>query len=184
MKPENKVPAHEKTSALRIFWGQLRKSNRHAFDGDKIKFLKRIPFFENLKKHQLAEVAQIVYEREYQEGEFIFETGQPGAALFIIQSGEISVEINSTGTETTQIAVLHKMAFFGELALLDEAPRSAAARATVPTKVFALFRNDLDRLTETNPDISTNIYKTLATIIGNRLKATNELIESRLKAVA
>lgn len=190
-----KLSANEKKTALRIFWGNIRRSNRDAQDADKVKFLKKIPFFENLKKHQLEEVAQAIYEREYREGEYIFEAGQPGAALFIIQHGEVSVEITSeidphdadnggSAAKPTQLAILAKHAFLGELALLDESPRSASARALVPTKVLALFRKDLDQLAITNPDITTNIYKSLAVIIGNRLKATNDLIEKKLKAVA
>lgn len=184
----DKMSFSEKKTALRIFWGHIRKSNREAYEVDKIKFLKKIPFFENLKKHQLNEVASVVYEREYREGEFVFEVGQPGAALFIIQHGEVSVEIanerEGESAEVTQLAVLAKHAFLGELALLDESPRSASARALVPTKVIALFRKDLDQLALTHPDITTNIYKSLAIIIGNRLKATNDLIERKLKAVA
>jgi CRP/FNR family cyclic AMP-dependent transcriptional regulator len=126
----------------------------------------------------------VVYEREYQENEFIFETDQPGAALFIVQSGEVSIEILDSEVEITQIAILGKHSFLGELALLDESPRSASARALVPTKVYALFRKDLDRLCESNPDITTQIYKSLASLIGSRLKATNELIEKKLKAAA
>lgn len=182
-----KISQNEKKSALRIFWGNIRRTDRDGHDADKIKFFKKIPFFENLKKHQLEEVAQIMYERDYRENEFIFELGQPGAALFIIQQGEISVEIHSEndhGGGATQLAILSKHSFVGELALLDEAPRSASARATVPTKVLALFRKDLDQLAVTNPDITTNIYKSLASIIGNRLKATNDLIEKKIKAVA
>lgn len=182
-----KISRNEKKTALRIFWGNIRRTNRDGDDTDKVKFLKKIPFFENLKKHQLQEVSQIIYEREYRENEYIFELGQPGAALFIIQHGEISVEINNEldpNNPHTQLAVLAKHSFVGELALLDEAPRSASARATVPTKVLALFRKDLDQLAQTNPDITTNIYKSLALIIGNRLKATNELIEKKIKAAA
>ncbi len=185
---KNQKPAglssQDKKTALRIFWGQLRKNDRVDVDSDKIKFLKRIPFFEHLKKNQLEQVAQLVYERDYRENEFVFEVDQPGAALFIIQHGEVSVEIPQEQGDATQLAVLGKHAFLGELALLDETPRSASARALVPTKVFALFRKDLAHLSETHPDITSQIYSTLALIIGNRLKATNELIEKRLKAVA
>jgi CRP/FNR family cyclic AMP-dependent transcriptional regulator len=183
-----KFSSQEKKTALRIFWGQIRRSQREAYEQDKIKFLKKIPFFENLKKKQLLDVASIVYEREYREGEYIFEVGQPGAALFIIQHGEVAVELctehENSKSEVTQIAIIGKNSFLGELALLDESPRSASARVIVPTKVIALFRKDLDQIALTSPDITSNIYKSLATIIGNRLKATNELFEKRLKAAA
>lgn len=178
------LSSQDRKTALRIFWGQLRRSDRENIDTDKLKFLKKIPFFENLKKNQLEQVAQMVYERDYRENEFVFEIDQPGAALFIIQQGEISVEIPQEDGEFAQLAVLGKHSFLGELALLDESPRSASARALVPTKVFALFRKDLAHLAETHPDITSQIYGALALIIGNRLKATNELIEKRLKVAA
>ncbi len=183
-KPEAAPVSQEKRAALRILWGQLRGQNRNEWEHNKVKFLKRIPFFENLSRRQMQEVAKIVYEREYEENEFIFEIGQPGAALFIVQQGEVSVEIPNPDDESTQLAVVSKLSFVGELALLDESPRSASARALTKTKVLALFRKDLDRLSETNPDITSSIYRALATIIGNRLKATNELIERRLKIAA
>jgi CRP/FNR family cyclic AMP-dependent transcriptional regulator len=170
-------------SALRILWGQLRGKDRHFHDRDKVRFLKKIPFFETLKKTQLEKLALFIYERDYRTDEFVFELGQPGAALFIIQSGEIAVEIPSKNN-VTLLATLGKGAFLGELALLDESPRSASARATVNTHVFALFRKDLDRLSELHPDISSQIYKALAGIVGARLKATNELVEKKIKAAA
>ena len=179
--------SQEKRAALRILWGQLRGQNRNEWEHNKVKFLKKIPFFENLRRRQLQEVAKLVYERDYEENEHIFELGQPGAALFIIQQGEVSIEIpckNGEIGETTQLAVLNKLSFLGELALLDESPRSASARALTKTKALALFRKDLDRLGETHPDITAPIYRALATIIGNRLKATNELIDKRLKVAA
>lgn len=184
MSSDNNFTNGEKKTAGRIFWGHIRRSNREFHDEDKVKFLKKIPFFESLKKNQLELVAQVVYERVYSEDEFIFEIGQPGAALFIIQHGEVNVEIPNPDDTVTPLAVLGKHSFFGELALLDESPRSASARAVVNTRLLALFRKDLDQLAETNPDITSRIYKSLATIVGNRLKATNELIEKKLKAVA
>lgn len=184
MKKELKFTPDETKSAKRIFWGPLRRNDRNQVETDKVKFLKKIPFFADLNKHQLEQVSKVVYERRYEEGEYIFELNQPGAALFIIQSGEIAVEIAHASGDVTTLAVLGKTAFFGELALLDESPRSASARAQVTTHVLALFRKDLDNLTKTDPDISTGIYKSLATIIGNRLKATNDLIEKKLKVAA
>ena len=176
--------AQTKKTALRIFWGQLRKEDRDGAENDKIKFLKKFPFFQSLNKRQLSEISHLVYERQYQENENLFSVGQPGAALFFIQSGEISIEIQSEDGEVHQLAQMGKLTFIGELALLDESPRSATARALVPSTVFAFFKSDLDKLLETDPLIAAHIYKSLATIVGARLKATNELIEKKQKAAA
>jgi CRP-like cAMP-binding protein len=185
MEESTKSSKETLITSLRIFWGHLRRSDRDGTEKDKAKLLKRLPFFENLKKHELSYVANLLFERDYQEGEFIFEVGQPGAALFIIQSGEVAVEIEDQNHGVTVIAKMEKNSFLGELALLDQSPRSASARAVVPTRVLALFRSDLDRILSTEPRIAAQIYKSLATIVGARLKATNELLEKRsLKAVA
>lgn len=186
--------ADEKKTLLRILWGKIRQVDRDVLDLDKVYFLKKNPFFENLNKNQLIEVAKLIYERDYLTNEFVFEVGQPGAALFIIQSGEISIEtpalpavhpLNSNQpTEASQIAVLGKASFFGELALLNDDPRSASARALVPTKIFALFQKDLDQLAEKSPEITSQIFKALATVIGRRLKATNEFFDKKLRSVA
>lgn len=168
-------------SSLRILWGNLRKKDRNAPEMDKIKFLKKIPFFENLRRHQLDLISNIIHERDYNENEFLFEEGQPGAAVFIIQAGEVSVEI-STEAEPLQIAVLAKNSFVGELALLDETPRSASVRALIPTRALALFRADIEKINKIDPDITSHIFKALAHIVGQRLKATNELLEKKAEA--
>jgi len=174
----------DKKTLLRILWGKLRRMDRQALDLDKVHFLKRNPFFENLNKNELAEVAKWVYERDYLANEYVFEIGQPGAALFIIQSGEVSIEIPVTQGEPNLIALLGKAAFFGELALLNDDPRSASARAQVPTKLFALFQKDLERLSERHPEIASKIFKSLAVVIGKRLKATNDFLDKKLRSVA
>jgi CRP/FNR family cyclic AMP-dependent transcriptional regulator len=188
MKPVDKkeiaIPTPTKKTALRILWGNLRRDDRSNGESDKIKFLKKFPFFQSLNKRQLTEVSQIIYERDYRENELLFDVGQPGAALFFIHSGEVSVEIRSEDGEVHQLAQLGKFSFVGEIALLDESPRSASCRAVLPAKVFAFFKSDLDKLLETEPQIAGHIYKALATIVGSRLKATNELIEKRLKVAA
>lgn len=183
VKTDEPKPEDKKT-LLRILWGKLRRVNRLNLDLDKVHFLKRNPFFENLSKNELAEVAKWVYERDYLVNEYVFELGQPGAALFIIQSGEVSIEIPTLQAEPNQIAVLGKADFFGELALLNDDPRSASARALKPTKIFALFQKDLDRLAERYPQITSRIFKSLAMVIGKRLKATNEFFDKKLRSVA
>jgi CRP-like cAMP-binding protein len=95
---------------------------------DRIQFLKTVPFFDQLSNRQLKRVSDIMFERTYETDELIFEEGQPGAALFLILDGKIAIEIYRESS-TTRLAVLEAGAFFGEMALLNETPRSATARA-------------------------------------------------------
>src|SRR5665213_685100 len=134
-----------KVIAEKLLWESLRRWKKTSPELDRIQFLKTVPFFNELSNWQLKKVGEIVFERTYEPGEMIFEQGQPGAAIFLIMEGEVSVEITKDKA-ITNLATLEKGAFFGEMALLDEAPRSASARSREVTKTLALYRNDLSRL--------------------------------------
>ncbi len=165
--------------ASKILWENIFNFRASAHQS-KMVFLKSIPFFSRLKRKQLEEVSRILHERTYAEDEFIFEMNQPGAALFLIQSGEVSIEV-PVDESVTPIAILKDRSFFGELALLDESPRSASARAISRTHAWALFRSDLIKLADSRPDIACEIYKILANMIGERLKTTNKLLNNDLR---
>jgi CRP-like cAMP-binding protein len=120
-----------------------------------------------------------MFERKYDANESIFEEGQPGAALFLILDGKVAVEIFRE-TSTTRLAVLEKGAFFGEMALLDDTPRSATARALEQTRTLALYRNDLNGLMHRYARTACQIYRSLASMIGDRLRSTNELVQMKI----
>jgi CRP-like cAMP-binding protein len=164
-----------------IFWG-LNFRKKKSTEVSRNEFLRMIPFFEHMSNKQLRVLAQYIHERRYEENEYLFELNHPGAALFIISKGEVAVETTNDPSTATQLAVIKPGEFLGELALIDESPRSAAARALKPTKAFALFRGDLLKLEKTEPEIACEILRALAIIIGERLKATNRHVGSVRKA--
>jgi CRP/FNR family transcriptional regulator, cyclic AMP receptor protein len=159
-------------------WETLERWKRSSPDLDRIQFLKTVPFFDQLSNRQLKGVSDIIFERTYDVDELIFEEGQPGAALFLILDGKVAVEVVSE-TSTTRLAVLQKGAFFGEMALLDETPRSATARALERTRALALYRNDLNGLVQRDPKTACQIYRSLAGMIAERLRLTNELVQMK-----
>jgi CRP-like cAMP-binding protein len=118
-----------------------------------------------------------MFERNFETDELIFIEGQPGAALFLILDGKVAVEM-CRENHTTILAILAKGAFLGEMALLNEAPRSANARSLERTYTLALYRNDLSRLIQRDPQTACHIYRALASIVGDRLRSTNELIQT------
>jgi CRP-like cAMP-binding protein len=79
--------------------------------------------------------------RHFKRNEKIFHQGDPGDSLFIIESGSVKVVLlSSEGAEDAIIAILGPGMFFGELALLDGAPRSASAIAVEPSETLSLDR--------------------------------------------
>ena len=149
----------------------------------RLDFLNQIPLFHGLRPWELKSVAHIIHQRKYEESEYLFEQGQPGAALFIIESGEVCVELGLPDSPTyTKLVHLGPGSFLGELALLDQSPRSASARACTATHCYALFRKDLDSLVDTHASTGFKIYKALASIIGDRLKTSNTIISIKKAA--
>src|SRR5881397_568445 len=170
-----------KFAADKLLWETLGRWKRSSPELDHIQFLKTVPFFDRLSNRQLKSVSDIMFERTYDADESIFEEGQPGAALFLILDGKVAVEIFRE-TSTTRLAVLEKGAFFGEMALLDETQRSATARALERTRTLALYRNDLNELVYRHPRTACRIYRSLAGMIGDRLRSTNELVQMKISA--
>jgi CRP-like cAMP-binding protein len=163
--------------ADKLLWQMLERWKRSSPELDRIQFLKTVPFFNELSHRQLKTVSDIMFERNFETDELIFTEGQPGAALFLILDGKVAVEM-CRENHTTSLAILEKGAFLGEMALLNEAPRSANARSVERTYTLALYRNDLSRLIQRDSQTACQIYRALASIVGDRLRSTNELIQA------
>ncbi len=170
-----------KLVAQQLLWEPLGRWKRTSPELDRIQFLKTVPFFDELSNRQLKNVSGIMFERNYEADELIFEEEQPGAALFLILDGKVAIEI-CREDKTVNLAVLEKGAFFGEMALIDEAPRSADARALERTRALALYRSDLSELIQRDPQTACQIYRALASMISDRLRLTNELVRTGVSA--
>jgi len=171
--------SNRKFVADKLLWETLERWKRSSPELDRIKFLKTVAFFNELSDRQLKTVSSTLFERRYETNELIFEEGQPGAALFMILDGSVAVEMRREN-HTTTLAILERGAFFGEMALLDEAPRSANARSLEQTYTLALYRNDLSQLIQRDPQTACQIYRALAHMVGDRLRSTNQLIQTEI----
>lgn len=141
----------------------------------KLDFLKGISLFEGIKKRQLIHVLESLQERTYLKGETIFTQGDIGRALFIVFSGKIALSRLDKVTQKSEvIAEVTPGEFFGEMALLEEMPRTATAHALEDTKVFMLFKIKLESLLFARPYIGVNIASQLAKIMSARLRAMIE----------
>ena len=141
---------------------------------DKISYLRNVDIFKTLNTKELTLLSEIIHERDYQKDEFIFEKGNPGAAMYVVIRGEIEIFSPKPDDNEIIFATLGPGSFFGELALLDDSPRSASARTTMKTEIYAFFREELLRLLEADPMAGAKVYRSLAQLIGTRLRKTNE----------
>jgi CRP-like cAMP-binding protein len=129
---------------------------------DRLHLLEKVPLFAGLSRRQLGKLLVKLFEKNYQPGETIFLEGEPAKALFIVLHGRVS--ILHTGKEEEQVATLTPGAYFGELALIDDLPRSATARADEHSALLILYKSHFDELIEGHSTIAIRV-------MGNLLKA-------------
>jgi CRP-like cAMP-binding protein len=122
----------------------------------------RIPFFAGLDTPALERVAAGMRTRRFRRGEVIFHVGDPGDALFILVSGEVKISLPSDNGDEAIIATLRAGDVFGELALLDGAPRSATATAMVATECAVLPRDAFRVLIAQEPAVRDALLASLA----------------------
>ncbi|MBU4446029.1 MAG: cyclic nucleotide-binding domain-containing protein [Candidatus Marinimicrobia bacterium] len=149
-------------------------SRKNKTTDDIFKALKNVPIFSELNPRELNEIEKIIHRREYKKGEPIFRMGDPGLGMYIIINGSVSIVEEDDAENATTLAVLKDGAFFGDLALLDEAPRSASAIADDHCDILGFFRPDFLDLLYRKSKLGNKILFSLSKIIGERLRRTNE----------
>ena len=133
--------------------------------------LESVPIFYDLTTSQIKEIARLVHKRTYKKGEAVFKNA-PGEGMYIIISGEIKIK----DPESKIIfATLSKNNFFGEMALLDEEPRSALAEASEPSTLIG-FKPDLMTLVSRFPELGNKILINLSKVLAERLRESNKIM--------
>jgi CRP/FNR family transcriptional regulator, cyclic AMP receptor protein len=165
--------ATSQSSTDNALWRNLF-SQRVIREGTIEEVLSKVPAFANLAPRELKEVAVIVHKREYRSGEPVFYQGDPGLGMYIVKDGEVSIVIQGKDGNERELALFGDGDFFGELALLDESPRSANAVCKTECTLIGFFRPDLFELIEKNTTLGIKIVLKLAEIVAQRLRHTDK----------
>lgn len=152
--------------------------NWNSQESEKVLALKEVPVFASLSDNELNEIEKLTHERKYQAGEDVFKQFAPAEGMFIIISGSVEIYIENDGSKNI-LAELNDHDFFGEIALLDDKPRSAGAVAITPSILLGFFKPDLLSLMERNPALSSKILTNLGTVLAERLRKTNEVLAEK-----
>ena len=129
-------------------------------------FLKRISWFEDLDERSLEAIERAAVEQSYKPGQEIVRQGDTGVGAFIIRSGKVDIVQDRDGKQT-KLATLGPGEVIGEMALLDEFPRSASARAVEPTTALGIQRWHFRGILESHPQLALALLPILVRRIRN-----------------
>jgi CRP-like cAMP-binding protein len=118
--------------------------------------LARCPFFAGLSRNELLELAKVTEDMEVNEGKVLTREGQSGSEFFVIIEGRVSV--TKGGQE---VRTLGPSEFFGEIALLEDRPRTATVTATTPLRFFVLTRQAFRSMLAKQPEIEEKVVAAL-----------------------
>jgi CRP-like cAMP-binding protein len=128
-------------------------------------FLAKVPLFASCTTEEIERIATAAQENDFDAGQLIITQGTPGQAFYLILSGR--VEILRDGRS---FGAYGPGDFFGEMSLLDNAPRSATIRALDPTRCLMLSSWDFKALLEEYPSIAVKLLE----VLSRRLRVADE----------
>ena len=142
-----------------------------------ITFLLDAPMFGDLDEAELSQIVHIMQVQHLRPGQVLFEQGQPGQAWYVLHEGTASVEID-TGDGPHVIRELKPQMCFGEMAILDDSPRSATVRAVSEARVLRFPRKSFNELLQQDNLAAYKLVLQMARVlVARQRKTTSQLVE-------
>ena len=138
---------------------------------ERLSFLKTYPPFADFSDNDLDFLESVLRDAVFKRGEMIFAAGEVSTTMYVIRKGYVKIFRTVKDDEQT-IAVASPGEFFGELALVDDAPRSASVRASDDVIALTITRRNMDYLQARYPSVAMKIYMVLMRVLSGRLRRT------------
>lgn len=139
-----------------------------------IELLQKVSFFENLSMADMEKIRKIARIETAEQKAVLFKEGDPGDRCFVITRGEVRISkfIPNIGEEA--LAILKPGDYFGEMALIDNFPRSAFAIANTDVELLAINKADLDNILTKDHELGYKLLWTFTKTLSRRLRETND----------
>ncbi len=144
----------------------------------KLDTLKKIPLFRFLTYQELVKVLNITYLETYESGVQIIKEGDSGEELYIVLAGRVVVS-----RQGQEIVELHPGVHFGEMALVDQSPRSATITARDSTRLLVVQRRSFYTLIRKEPVLAVKLLWSFVQVLSRRLRETNEALSGARSAL-
>jgi len=137
-------------------------------------FLKNSMVFSELEDIDLKVLLPMFKKREIASGKTVFIENMPGESLYLVESGEVDISKMLAEGDEQLLVTIGAGEVFGELAILDEAPRSATARVNNDTVLWRLERPDFEILCRDHPASGLRFIRNLVSLFCNRIRENNQ----------
>ena len=124
-----------------------------------------VPFFSGLAEDDLEQIAEHATPESFRRGALIISDGDPADALYVVINGRVKVFLGSDDGKEVVLTILGPGESFGEIALLDEEPRSASVAAMEKTTVLVIRRDRFLELLRENSDLSWTMIRSLSHLV-------------------
>ena len=142
--------------------------------------LRKVALFESLLPEHMKLVAGIVEEQTLKPSTVIFKDGDIADRFFFIVSGKVRISKQIPGVGEEALAILEPGDYFGEMALIDESPRSADAISNTTVVLGSIARATFEDLLFMNKDLAYDMLWTFVRTLSSRLRETNEKMRAFL----
>lgn len=145
-----------------------------------MELLKKMELFWGMNEQELKLFHDIATRDKYKPGQIIFQEGDPCDRLYIVVSGVVEISMLVADDVTQVLGELRAGTQFGEMALIDDAPRSATAKAMEETELLTVLRDSFLDLIEHHPTFSAKALINLSRTLSNRLRITNNVLRQTM----
>lgn len=136
------------------------------------RFLRNVPLFSGLDNGELEALARVGTHKSFGKSAHLIHQGADGQSLYFILRGKVKVALADQDGREITLSLLHPGDFVGEMALIDDEPRSASVVAVEATDCFVLSRREFRQCLASNSDLALNLIKNLC----RRLRATDRQV--------
>ena len=152
--------------------GALDEDPEDSVDMKYLLILKKVPLFAQMSLEQLEAISRIVTEMTVFKSEIIFKENEMGDRLYLIVEGRVNVVKNYRTSDEVVLATLQETDYFGEMAVLDNEPRSATIVVEEDSRLLSISGQKLRDIVQQKPEIAFEIFKELT----GRLRRTTQKV--------
>ncbi|MCK4234661.1 cyclic nucleotide-binding domain-containing protein, partial [candidate division WOR-3 bacterium] len=146
----------------------------------KTSILRKIYLFQKLTEDELKHILSIAGAKSYEKDNVIFKEGDKGDAFYIVLKGSVRISTEIPGVGEEALAILKKGSYFGEMALINNAPRSASAISNGDTVLLKITDTDFRNLLVNDHKIAYKLLWELVRTLSQRLRETDAKLKNIL----